>query len=157
MTAQLIDRLRLSILMAKASGNEADAAKWQAIHNRLLQAFTRDHLVAQAGSVPLHVDDLADPHKAQVQGGYSQAAQAMTISAGLLPADKAKADLEYAYNAPDGSPPAGVDRWNNPTYLFRALDALSAVGLSPRAARHLFERFSQYLPDDPRNETPKLL
>ena len=156
-TAQLIDRLRLSIVMANASGNAEDAAKWQGIHDRLLRSFLRDHLVAKAGSIPLHVDDVAEPGKALVRRGYSQAAQAMAISAGLLPADEAKADLAYAFGASSGAPPNGVDRWNNPTYLFRALDALSAVGLSERAAQHLFERFSPYLPGDPKNETPKVL
>lgn len=156
-TAQLIGRLQLSIVMANASGNTADAARWQSTHDRLLQSFMRDHLVPQAGSVPQHVDDVAEPGKAQIHRGYSQAAQAMAISAGLLPGAQAEADLEYAFGAPDGSPLTGVDRWNNPTYLFRSLDALSAVGLSERAAHHLFERFGPYLPGDPKNETPKLL
>ena len=155
-TAQLIDRLRLTIVMAKASGHGEDAARWQAIEDRLLAGFQRDHLVARAVSVPLHVDDVAEPGKV-VARGYSQAAQAMAISAGLLSATEARADLEYAFGAPNGSPPEGVDRWNNPTYLFRALDALSAVGFSQRAVQHLFERFSPYLPRDPKNETPTLL
>jgi hypothetical protein len=32
--------------------------------------------------------------------------------------------LDYAFPAPDGTPPAGVTRWNNPTFAYRSLFAL---------------------------------
>jgi hypothetical protein len=156
-TAQLIDRLALSIVMAKASGHKEKVGEWQAIHDRMMVAFIRDHVVSESADVPAHVDDVADPGNAKAVRGYSQAAQVMAIDAGLLPAAEAKADLEYAFTSPAGAPPAGVDRWNNPTYLFRALDSLSLVGLSDRAMGHLIERFSPYLPGDKQNLSPPLL
>ena len=156
-TAQLIDRLGLSITMARAAGHAEDAERWQSIHDAMLQAFHRDHMVAATEGVPAHVDDIADPANRSAQRGHSQAAQAMTVSAGLLSPADARAEMDYAFAAPDGSPPAGVDRWNNPTYLFRALDALSSVGLSERALAHLLERFSPYLPGDLKNLTPAVL
>ena len=156
-TAQMIDRLGLSIAMAKAAGHAERAAEWQAIHDRMVKAFVRDHLVKAAAGVPLHVDDVAAPGDAKATRGYSQAAQAMTIAAGLLPRAEARSDLEYAFAGPDGSPPKGVDRWNNPTYLYRALDAMSSVGLTERAVQHLFERFAPYLPGDVRNLAPPIL
>ena len=156
-TAQLIDRLALSIKMADAIGQQSTAAQWQAIHDRMDESFRRDHLVAKSGDVPLHVDDVADPNNPGAKRGFSQAAQVMAIDAGLLPLTDAKADLEYSFTSLDGSPPVGVDRWNNPTYLFRSLDALSSVGLSERAMQHLFNRFAPYLPGDAQNPTPKVL
>jgi hypothetical protein len=156
-TAQLIDRLALSIEMAKASGFKEDARQWQVIHNDTLAAFTREHLVPAFAGTPLHVDDVADPRNHKTIRGFSQAAQVMAVGAGLLSGADARADLEFAFPGPDGSPPSGVDRWNNPTYLFRALDALSSVNLSDRASQHLLERFSPYLPGDPHNTTPGLL
>lgn len=155
-TAQLIDRLALSIEMARASSHPDQAEEWQQIHDRMLAAFVTQHLVKKTTDVPTHIDDVADP-KTGHQYGYSQAAQAMTVSAGLLPSNQARADLEYAFQSPDGTPPAGVDRWNNPTYLFRALDALSSVGMTAEAVQHLFERFSQYLPESCANPTPPVL
>ena len=62
--------------------------------------------------------------------------------------------MNYMFPEPNGSPPTGVSRWNNPSYLRRVLKALSAVGQTGRALRHLRERFSQYLPGDPANPTP---
>ncbi|WP_263381347.1 alpha-L-rhamnosidase-related protein [Granulicella arctica] len=156
-TAQLIDRLALSIKMANAAGRTEKAAEWQAIHDRMTSAFQRDHLIGSSAGLPLHVDDVAEPGNLKATRGYSQAAQVMAIDANLLQPSDAKADLEYAFTDPLGSPPAGVDRWNNPTYVFRSLDALSSVGLSDRAVRHLLDRFSPYLPGDPNNLSPKVL
>jgi hypothetical protein len=42
------------------------------------------------------------------------------------------------------SPPAGVKRWNNPTYGYRVLRAMSDSGLVDRAVAHLIERYSPY-------------
>jgi hypothetical protein len=122
----------------------------------MLVAFRQKHLISQSGTVPAHVDDVAE-QQAGHQKGYSQAAQAMAISAGLLPLDQARADLAYAFQSPNGSPAAGVNRWNNPTYLYRALEALSSVGMTQEAVQHLFERFNPYLPGSVANHTPALL
>ncbi len=155
-SAQLIDRLALSVTMARALGR-SESDPWQATHDRMLTAFREHHLVASSKGVPLHVDDVFDPGRVSAPRGYSQAAQAMAVSAGLLSARDARADMDYAFTQPEGSPSAGVDRWNNPTYLYRALTSLSAVGLSDLGTQHLFERFSPYLPNNPRNLTPLIL
>ena len=46
----------------------------------------------------------------------------------------------------NGDPTGSVTRWNNPTYLGRALEALSTHNQTVTALGHLKERFSQYLP-----------
>lgn len=43
--------------------------------------------------------------------------------------------------------------WNNPTFLRRALKALSTMDMTDVAIGHLKERFSQYLPGNPANPT----
>ena len=156
-SAQIIQRLTLSITMANAIGDHVQAEAWSRMHDRLLAAFERDHLVPAADGIPLHVDDVADPANSGVRRGFSQAAQAMAIEGGLLTRDQAAADLDYAFTTPNGSPTAGVARWNNPTYLYRALDALTLTGDSSRAMQHLLERFGPYLPGDKRNPSPTLL
>jgi hypothetical protein len=155
-SAQLIDRLALSIMMAKAI-NQSEAVDWQKTHDLMLTAFRKHHLVPSSRGIPLHVDDVYDPLRESSPRGYSQAAQAMSIDAGLLSPEEAKADLEHAFTSPSGSPPTGVDRWNNPTYLYRALTALSDFGLAERGTQHLIERFQPYLPADPHNRTPTIL
>jgi len=83
--------------------------------------------------------------------GYSQAAQAMAMLAGLIPIDNLHPNIDYAFMEPDGSPHDGVTRWNNPTYSYRTLRALSDAGLSSRAVRHLRERYAPYLAGNPHN------
>ena len=156
-SAQLIQRLTLSIVMANAIGDYQQAEEWTKMHDKLLAAFQRDHLIPAAKGIPLHVDDVADPANPGVKRGFSQAAQAMAIEGGLLTHDQATADLDYTFTAPNGSPTAGVERWNNPTYLYRALNALTLSGESTRAMQHLLERFGPYLPGDKRNPSPPVL
>lgn len=104
--------------------------------------------------VPAHVGDRLDPEDASIERGYSQAGQTIAVYAGLLSPEEARADLDYAFPDPDGSPPAGVTRWNNPTYGYRVLRALAEAGFAERAVRHLIERYSPYLPGHPRNPVP---
>lgn len=156
-SAQIIQRLTLSIAMANAIGDHEQAKAWSDVHDKLVTTFERDHLVPAADNMPLHVDDVADPTNYSVKRGFSQAAQAMAIEGGLLTHEQAVADLDYAFTAPNGSPSAGVDRWNNPTYLYRALNALTLSGESQRAMQHLLERFGPYLPGDSRNPNPLVL
>lgn len=156
-SAQIIQRLALSIEMAKAIGDDEQAEAWAQMHSRLVRAFTRDHLVQAANGIPMHVDDVADVTDAGVKRGFSQAAQAMAIESGLLTHEQAAADLDYAFTAPEGAPATGVDRWNNPTYLYRALNALTLTGDSTRAVQHLLERFGPYLPGNRRNPSPRIL
>ncbi|SEB41741.1 alpha-L-rhamnosidase C-terminal domain-containing protein [Terriglobus roseus] len=156
-SAQIIQRLTLSIAMAEAIGDHDHAVAWTKMHDRMLAAFRRDHLVPGSGKVPLHVDDVAAPGRTDVTRGYSQAAQAMAIEGGLLTPEEAASDLDYSFSAPDGNPTDKVDRWNNPTYLYRSLNALTLAGDANRAVRHLLERFAPYLPGDPRNLNPVIL
>jgi len=156
-SAQIIQRLSLSIAMAKAIGEDSQAAEWQKSYEAMRSAFRKDHIITGTDDVPLHVDDVADPASATVRRGYSQAAQAMAVESGLLNQTEAAESLNHAFPAPDGSPSAGVDRWNNPTYLYRSLDALTIAGFSNRAVQHLLERFAPYLPGDPHNPNPLVL
>ena len=65
-----------------------------------------------------------------------------------------KSAIDYAFAAPDGAPPAGIPRWNNPTFAYRALFALSENGFPERAVAHLKERYGPYLPGNSRNRVP---
>lgn len=156
-SAQIIQRLTLSIAMAKAIGDNEDSAVWSKTRDNLVSAFRQYHLVKASGGVPLHADDVADPGNPLANRGFSQAAQAMTIEAGLLTPDEATDDLDYSFAAPNGTPRAGVDRWNNPTYLYRSLDALTQNEYSQRALQHLLERCDPYLPQNIRNPNPLIL
>ncbi len=156
-SAQIIQRLSLSIEMANAIGDGEQAASWRRIHDRMLIAFRRDHLVPAANGIPIHVDDVADPSNPSARRGFSQAAQAMAIEGGLLTPEETSEDLDYSFTSPNGSPTRGVDRWNNPTYLYRSLNALTMSGGSSRALQHLLERFGPYLPGDSRNPSPGIL
>jgi hypothetical protein len=123
----------------------------------MADAFVRFHIVPAKGSVPAHVGDRLDTAKPALERGYSQAGQTVALFTGLLPADQARADLDCAFTGPDGAPSPGVTRWNNPTYFYRSLTALSRYGFGERAVGHLIERFSPYLPGHPANLLPLAL
>jgi hypothetical protein len=156
-SAQIIQRLTLAIAMAKAVGDHEHADAWTKTHEAMVTAFRRDHLVPASNGIPLHVDDVAAPESSAATRGFSQAAQAMAIEGSLLTPDEAAADVDYSFTAPNGTPSDHVDRWNNPTYLYRALNALTLSGHSERALQHLLERLAPYLPGDPRNPSPLIL
>ena len=122
--------------------------------DKMADAFRKYHLVPAAPSTPAHVADRFAPDKPDLNRGYSQAGQTIAVTAGLLTPEEARADIEYAFPNPDGSPPPTITRWNNPTYGYRVLRALSETGLGERAVAHLIERYSPYLPGNPRNQTP---
>jgi hypothetical protein len=154
-TPWIIERLRWSAEMADAAGKGEKARTWREIAGKMTTAFRRFHVVSGNGNVPTHVADVYDPANPGLGNrGYSQAGQTIAVTAGLLTPEESLADMNYAMPAPDGTPPAGVTRWNNPTYGYRALRALSHVGLTERAVTHLIERYSPYLPANPRNEIP---
>ncbi|MBN1343527.1 MAG: hypothetical protein JXQ73_12640, partial [Phycisphaerae bacterium] len=156
-TPWIIERLEWSARMAKAIGDGKKAEAWSGLAEKMAQAFKKYHVVAAKGSVPAHVGDRYAPDKPGESRGYSQAGQTIAIWTGLLTREQAVADLEYAFPAPDGSPPAGVTRWNNPSYGYRVLRALSDTGLADRAVAHLIERYAPYLPGNPRNPVPARL
>lgn len=156
-TPWIIERLRWSATLAEAIGEGGQAGDWAAMADKMTAAFRKHHLVPAKDGVPLHVGDRLDPEHPELERGYSQAGQTVAVYSGLLNRDEARANIEYAFPAPDGSPPAGVTRWNNPTYGYRVLRAMSEVGLVDRAVAHLVERYAPYLPAHPRNPTPLLL
>jgi len=153
-TPWIIERLGWSAKMARAVGQIEQAHRWQQMAGKMRAAFRRYHIVAGNAEVPVHVADVFDPNRPEAERGYSQAGQTIAVTTGLLTKKEALADLNYAVPKPDGSPPAQVTRWNNPTYFYRVLKALSHVGLHKRAVSHLIERYSAYLPANPANRVP---
>jgi hypothetical protein len=150
--AQLISRLRESIELAKATGHAAKAEEWATALDTMERGFQRFHRTEAMGGVPAHVPDVVSgPASSPSTRGYSQAAQVMAMLAGLIPQSMLRADLDFAFTAPDGSPHTGVTRWNNPTYAYRTLRVLSDTGHADLAVRHLRERYSPYLAGNPRN------
>jgi hypothetical protein len=150
-SAQLVPRLVWSAEMAEAIGETAQAAEWKRTAEQMTKACQQYHIVPANGDIPAHVDDVYDPVHPLEQRGFSQAAQTMAVLSDLLNPTEAHAALDYTFPAPDGTPPSQVTRWNNPTYAYRALTALSQVGFSSRAVEHLLERYSPYLPANPQN------
>lgn len=156
-TPWIIQRLGWSAELADALGETAQGAQWREIADRMSDAFRKFHIVPASGAIPAHVADRFAPRDPGKPRGYSQAGQTVAVLSGLLTRDEAAANLEYAFPAPSGSPPRGVLRWNNPTYGYRALRALSDSGLPGRAVDHLRERYAPYLPSHPRNVVPLAL
>ena len=153
-TPWIIERLRWSAVMADTAGERDQARKWRTTADRMADAFRKFHIVPSQGNVPEHVGDRLDPANPALERGYSQAGQTVAIMTGLLDPTRARADMEYAFTAPDGAPSPGVIRWNNPTYFYRSLTALSRCGMTNLAVAHLAERFSPYLPGHSNNHLP---
>jgi len=156
-TPWMIERLRWCVEMARAIGDNAQAEKWTRAADTMTEAFRRYHIVPAGGGVPAHVGDRFDPEHPEAERGFSQAGQTIAVYSGLLTKEEARSVVSYAFTSPQGDPPQGVFRWNNPTYCYRVLHAMAAVGLYDRAVRHLIERYAPYLPGHPANETPPAL
>ncbi|HYE59304.1 MAG TPA: alpha-L-rhamnosidase C-terminal domain-containing protein, partial [Rhodothermales bacterium] len=156
-TPTMLEGLQAAIAMARAIGETAQAAAWQREADRMTQAFRRVHVVPAQGSVPAHVADRFARADSSYARGFSQAGQSIAVYTGLLTPEQARAVLAYALPGPVGTPPAGVTRWNNPTFSDRILRALAHVGMTERAVAHLIERYSQYLPGHPANPIPLAL
>jgi len=156
-TPWVIERLRWSAEMASAVGRHEKAGAWRSAAKRLTAGFRKYHLVPGTDSVPAHVADRFSPDDPDAARGFSQAGQTVAVYTGLLDEQEALALLDHAFPEPAGSPPAGVTRWNNPTYFYRALKALTHVGLDARAVNHMIERYGPYLPGHPANPVPRKL
>ena len=156
--AQLIARLRESIQLAKVTHHASQESSWNAALAKLEAGFRRFHRVDAAGTTPAHIPDVVSGTALSTETrGYSQASQVMALLANLLPPDMLQPDIGYAFGDLDGSPGPGVARWNNPTYAYRALRALSDAGRADLAVRHLRERYSPYLAGNARNHVdPRL-
>ncbi len=156
-TPWLIERLRYGADMAQAIEQIPQARRWQQQAQRIAEAFKQFHLLPPTQDRPLLVVDRYDPARLDIDRGISQPAQVSAINAGLLTETEAMAALDYVLPDPDGSPPPGVWRWNNPTWSQRVLKALASHGRAERAVRHLLERYGPYLPAHPLNDTPACL
>ncbi len=156
-TPWVIERLDWSVRLAEAVGDTKRASRWRKVIKKMTSAFRKYHVIPASEGVPLHVGDRYDPGNPSAQRGFSQASHTISVTSKLLSPDEAKEILDYVFPAPDGTPPSGVTRWNNPTYCHRALKALSENGLGERAVAHLLERYAPYLPCHPRNQTPLVL
>lgn len=153
-TPWIIDRLRWSSELAHAVDADDLAANWSACAERMTAAFRDHHLVRDHPHVSAIVADRWAEGLPTAERGYSQAGQVVAMLDGLLTPSEAEELIAYAFPAPDASPPAGVARWNTPTWSYRVLRALTVHGHGDRAVRHLKERFAPYLPGHPRNPTP---
>ena len=152
--AWLIKRLQQAIDIAIWSDIEdADIGRWTDARERMIAAF-HDHLVV-SGDIPYAADVLyADENRLE---GKSQAAQLSAIEAGLFEKDHASELLSLFFPAPAGQAPETITPWNNPTYLYRSIKALSDHRMGERAMAHLKWRQSPYLPGSPDNLTPENL
>ena len=153
-TPWIIERLDWSVTMAEAMQDTEHAEIWRDMVEKMTAAFRKYHVVPAHDNVPAHVGDRYDIQDPGNVRGYSQAGQTIAVTYGLLDKEEARKNLEYAFQAPDGTPPDGVTRWNNPTYFYRVLAAMTRVGMTEHAMNHLFERYANYLPVEPRNPTP---
>lgn len=153
-TPGIIQRLRWAAQMAQAIGKDETAENWLRKSELMADAFKRFHIVKGKNGVPTHVADRYDPNTENIDRGYSQAGQSIPVFTGLLSPEQAQKDLKYAFTEPNGDPPSGVYRWNNPTFSYRVLRALSDVGMTDLAVRHFFDRYNQYLPGSPENPIP---
>jgi hypothetical protein len=153
-SAWLIGCLRRSEQLADSLGQKAIAQDWHEISARMTEAFRKHHLVADHPEFPLHVADRYQANHPDLPRGISQAGQLMAILNGLLTAEECLQVIDFAFPSPDATPPAGVTRWNNPTWGNRALRAMSDNGFAARAVAHLIERYAPYLPGNARNPVP---
>lgn len=150
-TPVVIERLKWSARLAEAIGETIQSEAWNRAAEKMAEAFRRHHVIAARENVPAHVGDIFDPQDPAVARGFSQASQLAASYTGLLSPEQARQVLEYTFPAPEGTPPAGVTRWNNPTHVYRALKALTTAGMPERAVSHLKERYLPYLPASPSN------
>jgi hypothetical protein len=134
-----------AVTMAEAIGREQQAEIWRGRAEVLRRGFSR--FIVREKSKPARIAEVWTPQEGPVS--YGQGATLSAVFYGIVPSRLRKEALLSAFDHHNGSPPAGVSRWNNPTYVYRALRALSDNGLGEIASRHLLERYRPYLPDGP--------
>lgn len=153
-TPSIIERLEWSVNMAKTIGETERAEEWEERLDTMRDAFRKYHIVPTEGDRPAYVANRYDINNPNIDRGFGQAAQVVPVFTNLLTMEESKKVLSYTFTEPHGNPPAGVDRWNNPTFIYRVLRALSHVDKTELAVNHMIERFSQYLPSHPNNPIP---
>lgn len=152
-TPWIIERLEWSAVMADSIQDASHASSWRETAGRMAESFRLLQVVRTHDEVPAIVADVFDPSTGE-HHGYGQAGQLAPLLDGLIEGQAARELVDYVFQDPDGSPPSGIARWNNPTALYRALSVLSTHGLERRAIAHLLERYAPYLPGHPRNPVP---
>ncbi len=155
-TPWIIERLRWSAVMARAIDDTARAEQFDGTAELMRGAFIRQHLYDGGEGTAQLVADVYNPATG-IRRGLSQSGQVAPLLDGLVSAESARQLIEYAFPAPDGSPPAPMLRWNNPSTSYRVLTAMTMHGFGERAVAHLLERYGPYLPGNPRNPTPERL
>lgn len=149
-TPMVHQKLLQSAAMARMIGEEDCARHWTYCAEKISKAYCRNHVVTTEGGLP-YIKSVHDDRGDDSCFPLSQAAHTIAIFSGIVPLELAIKLVDFAYPEPDGSPPPNVQRWNNPTWFYRALKALSHVGKADRAVAHLKERCSVYLPGHVRN------
>jgi hypothetical protein len=133
-----------AVEIAQAIGKKREAALWKKRGEALRRGFSR---FISKGKSGLRVSDVWTPQQGPI--GFGQGSTLSAVFYGVVPESQKRELLLSAFDRKDGSPPKGFGRWNNPTYMYRALRALSDHGLGEIAARHFLERYRPYLPDGP--------
>lgn len=133
-----------AVEIANATGKKREAAVWKKRSETLRRGFYR---FLAKGKPGLRVADVWNPQQGPI--GFGQGSTLSAVFYGIVPEKQKKQLLLAAFDQRDGSPPKPFGRWNNPTYMYRALRALSDQGLGEIAARHFLERYRPYLPDGP--------
>jgi hypothetical protein len=123
--------------MARLVGEVDAAAKWSDQARLCRTAFTRFLVTGN------RVAEVWSPSRQP--RGFGQAAAVCAAYFEVLDPDTRRAVLLEAFRPPSGAPPADMRRWNNPTYAYRALVALSENGLPALAAAHFHERYEPWI------------
>jgi hypothetical protein len=134
-----------AIELAVAIGETAQSLLWQDRATRVRRGFQR--FISSAEPTRGLIGEVWSP----LDGvkGFGQAAAVSAVFHNIVPPKTGRLALEAVFDARDGSPPPGVGRWNNPTYAYRALRALSDHAMGEIAGAHFLERYRPYLPDGP--------
>lgn len=134
-----------AIELAVAIGETAQSLLWQDRATRVRRGFQR--FVSSAEPTRGLIGEVWSP----LDGvkGFGQAAAVSAVFHDIVAPTTGRLALEAVFDARDGSPPPGVGRWNNPTYAYRALRALSEHAMGETAGAHFLERYRPYLPDGP--------
>jgi hypothetical protein len=137
--------LQNAIALAKAVGDAKQARQWQARAARVKREYAR--FISTDKSTRNLVGEVWSPTLGL--RGFGQAASVSAVFYELIAKEDATRVLDSAFCGRDGTPPRGMNRWNNPTYAYRALRALGDLGRGPKASEHFLERYRPYLPDGP--------
>eukprot|EP00043_Microstomoeca_roanoka_P007139 m.68982 g.68982 ORF g.68982 m.68982 type:complete len:200 (-) comp13709_c0_seq1:20-619(-) len=134
--------------MAIAIGQTSQAQKWDAAATQMTMAFRKYFVINNGTNQPYIAALLGQTGEdTWTPAGVMQAAHTVALFTDVLNDTSLAAEmLDYIFPDPDGMPSEGVQLWNNPTFLRRALKAMSHLNRTSRAIQHIKNRFAQYLP-----------